>query len=96
MSLKFALFLIIHIFVVIFFLETLHRIVKRNNEYRLKDSEKTLPFTFVRLKHVVILYVILYLIWVVFSIFIYFYYINPHFSSKYIEKVNNNNIELNL
>ena len=77
MSGKFAIFIFIHIVVFAFFVETLRRVEKRSSEYRLKDTGQTLPFGLVRLRHIVIIYIASYVAWVVVSILLYLYFINP-------------------
>jgi hypothetical protein len=78
MTFRLILFIIIQLAALIFFIEMLRRVSKRVNEYDLEDNPKTLPFGFIRLKHIVVLYIFSYLIWVLFSFLLYFIFIDPH------------------
>lgn len=71
MSIPFILFIVIHIAAFVFLFESLRRIRKRSNEYQLRETEETLPLGIVRLRHLVILYVIVYFIWAVASVWFY-------------------------
>ncbi len=75
MPAKFIIFILIQLIVFVFFIETLRRVSTRANEYKLKDTKETLPFGFVRLRHMVILYIMGYILWVVVSIFLYLIFI---------------------
>jgi len=77
MSSKLILFITIHLASFIYFVELLRRIYIRSKEYTLKESHSTLPFGFIRLRHVVTFFVLTYIAWVVGSIFLYFYFIDP-------------------
>lgn len=77
MSFKFILFVLIQLLAFIFFLEMLRRVYKRATEYHLKDDRSTLPFGFIRLRYIMILYVLFYVAWIVFSIFLYSFLIDP-------------------
>jgi len=77
MSFTIILFIIVHLVALIYFVEVLRRVFKKAREYTLKDTPVTLPFGFIRLRHVAILYVLSYLIWVVASILLYLYFIEP-------------------
>ena len=97
MTFRLILFIIIQLAALIYFIEMLRRVSKRANEYGLKDSKETLPFGFIRLKHVIILYVFSYLIWVFFSFLMYFIFIDPHpVSFLDIEVGGGSNFDLNL
>ncbi len=97
MTFRLIIFIIIQLAAIIYFIEMLRRVSKRVNEYGLKDTKETLPFSFIRLKHVVILYIISYLIWLVFSIFLYWVFINPHpVSFLDIRVGGGSNFDLNL
>lgn len=80
MSFELILFIIIHLIAFIYFIEMLRRIFKRAHEYELEDTHETLPFGFVRLRHVVIAYILGYLVWIVFSIVLYLYFVGGAFS----------------
>lgn len=84
MSFRLILFIIIQLAALFFFIEMLRRIVKRVNEYHLVDTRQTLPFGFLRLRHVIILYIIFYLLWVVFSAILYVTFIDTT-SSYHLE-----------
>jgi len=98
MSAKFAIFIFTHIVVFAFFIETLRRVEKRASEYQLKDTGQTLPFGLVRLRHIVILYIASYVAWVIISILLYFYFINPTSlpSLENLPMRGTKNVELNL
>lgn len=81
MSFSLVLFIIIQLAALIFFLEMLRRVHKRINEYYLKENKRTLPFGFVRLRYVIIIYIISYGLWLILSFFVYFTYINGDVSS---------------
>lgn len=76
MSVQLATFILIHIIVLVFFIETLRRVSKRTNEYKLKDTRETIPFGFIRLRHLVIFYVLGYVLWLVVSILLYLAFID--------------------
>lgn len=98
MSAKLIFFILIHLIVFAFFIETLRRLNKRATEYDLKDTRQTLPFGLVRLRHIVVLYVLSYIVWIVVSIFMYFYFISPAPlpSAEWAPSGGNRTIELNL
>lgn len=81
MTFSLIFFIIIHILVLVYLIETLRRTASRSREYPLEENPDTLPFGFLRLWHVVFLYVVAYLIWVVLSVWLYFVYIDPSFLS---------------
>lgn len=76
MSAQLATFILIHLIVLVFFIETLRRVSKRTNEYKLKDTRETIPFGFIRLRHLVIFYVLGYMLWLVVSILLYLTFID--------------------
>ena len=98
MSAELVSFIFIHAISLAFFVEVLRRTAKRANEYELKETAQTLPFGFVRLRHLVIVYVLFYLIWIVVSIFLYLFFINGGLSSfeGFSTPSSSGNIELNL
>lgn len=77
MSVSFIIFIIIQIVTFAYFVESLRRTSIRVHEYPLEERHETLPFRSIRLRHVIILYVVTYLIWVGFSIWLYVTFINP-------------------
>ena len=64
------------LFALIYFVELLRRIYVRTREYELKETRHTLPFGFLRLRHVVVLYILSYVAWVIGSLFLYHYFIS--------------------
>jgi hypothetical protein len=75
MSYPFIFFIIIQVSALIYFVEQMRRILIRTREYNLKEDIHTMPFGFVRLRYVVVLYIISYLLWVVGSFFLYIYFV---------------------
>lgn len=71
MSISFIFFIVLHVLALIYFLEVMRRVRQRSKEYPLHESPATLPFGFIRLRHVVTLYSLLYLLWVAISIVFY-------------------------
>ena len=76
MSVGLIFFILIQAFALIFFLEAMRRTYLRAKEFPLKETSETLPFRFVRLGHVVTFYVLFYLVWVAFSFWLYFVWLN--------------------
>ena len=72
MSISLIFFIVIQVLALAYFLEVMRRIRQRVKEYPLEDSPETLPFGFVKLRHVILFYVLLYLIWVLLSFWLYF------------------------
>jgi len=77
MSTTLILFIAIQLFSLIYFVELLRRIYIRSREYGLKETRHTLPFGFLRLRHVIVVYILSYAVWVIASVFLYSYFINP-------------------
>ncbi len=73
----FFIFIFIHLVVFVFFVETLRRVYKRFSEYNLEDKRETIPFGLVRLRHIVVLYVVGYILWIVVSIVLYLTFVAP-------------------
>jgi len=99
MSFKFIIFIFIHLVVLVFFIEMLRRVNKRVGEYVLQDNKNTVPFGFIKLGHIVVLYILTYLVWLVLSVILYIVFIhNP--SSFYdggnISEKTDSLIELNF
>jgi hypothetical protein len=92
MSTSLAIFIIIHLAALIYFVELLRRTYVRSHDFDLREDSSTLPFGFLRLRHIVILYVVLYLVWVFASFILYFTLISP---SPAVGPVNLHNINLN-
>ncbi|MBN2096120.1 hypothetical protein JW752_01840 [Candidatus Peregrinibacteria bacterium] len=99
MSAPLIIFIFIHLVIFAFFVETLRRVHKRASEYGLEDTRETLPFGFVRLRYVVILYVMAYVLWIVVSISLYLVFVdkNSSFSVRNGTPAGTSrNVELNL
>jgi hypothetical protein len=75
MSIGYIIFIIIHLFVFSFIVEAMRRLAIRNREYPLDETKETLPFGLLKLRHVVIIFLTGYVAWVVFSIWLYDYFI---------------------
>ncbi|PIZ70933.1 hypothetical protein COY07_05895 [Candidatus Peregrinibacteria bacterium CG_4_10_14_0_2_um_filter_43_11] len=72
MLISFIFFILIHVFALVYFMEVIRRVRHRAKEYSLKDSTRTLPFGFVRLRYIIILYVVVYVVWIALSFLLYF------------------------
>ena len=96
MSASFIIFIVIHVCILGFFVESLRRITKRAHEYPLEETPETLPFGFLRLRHIVIVYVIVYLLWILFSIWLYFVFVEPASFSIMPQGGGGDNLMLNL
>ncbi|MBI5422166.1 hypothetical protein HZA44_03455 [Candidatus Peregrinibacteria bacterium] len=77
MSTTLILFITIHLVALTYFFEHLRRVYIRSREYELKEDRFSLPFGFIRLRHVIALYIFCYLLWVTGSIILYRYFIDP-------------------
>lgn len=77
MTTNLIIFILVQMAALVFFVETIRRVNKRASEYELKDTRRTIPFGFIRLRHIVVLYILGYVIWLVASILIYIFFINP-------------------
>jgi len=77
MSVSLIIFIIIHVLAFAFCAETMRRIAMKHREYPLEDTERTLPFGFLKLRYVLIFYIGSYLLWILFSIWLYTVFINP-------------------
>lgn len=75
MTFSFGLFITFHVLVLIFVVESLRRIWRHKRELNLAEDPRTLPFGFVRLRHVIILYIVAYVAWVVLTIWLYMLFI---------------------
>jgi len=99
MSAYLVIFIFIHLVVFIFFVETLRRVHKRASEYKLEDTRETLPFGFMRLRYVVIMYIVAYVVWVVVSVALYSVFVekkSPFFIHRESPARSRGSIELNL
>jgi hypothetical protein len=77
MSTNLIIFIVIQLSALIYFVELLRRIYIRTKEYELKETRLTLPFGFLRLRHILVLYILTYAAWIVGSLFLYHFFINP-------------------
>jgi len=82
MSISLIAFIIIHILVFAYVVELLRRIAHRHREYPLDETSETIPFGFLRLRYVVILFILTYVAWVIFSIWLYQYFVGDLFSGS--------------
>ncbi len=82
MSANLVIFILIQLAALVFFAETMRRVNKRADEYELKDTRRTILFGFIHLRHVVVLYILSYVIWLTASILIYMFFIDPYSSSS--------------
>ncbi|MBN2306793.1 hypothetical protein JXD20_02310 [Candidatus Peregrinibacteria bacterium] len=71
MSISFIIFIIIHLGVFAYVVELLRRLAMRHREYPLDENRDTLPFGFLKLRYVVVMFIIGYIIWVLFSLWLY-------------------------
>ncbi|MBU0577707.1 hypothetical protein KJ742_00490 [Patescibacteria group bacterium] len=71
MSVSFIIFTVIHIAVLAFFVELLRRTAIRAREYPLEDTSETIPFGILKLRYIIILYILVYIAWIVFSFWLY-------------------------
>ncbi len=99
MSFNLILFIVVQLATLTFFIEMLRRVHTRATEYGLKDNKNTVPFGFVKLKHIIVLYVLSYLLWLVASVILYIMFVqSPDLliegGSRSIRS--NNSVELNL
>ena len=74
MSISLIFFIIIHVVVFAFVVEMLRRIAHRHREYPLDENRETLPFGFLHLRYIIILFILIYIAWVIFSIWLYAYF----------------------
>ena len=77
MSTTLILFITIHLVALVYFVEQLRRVHLRSREYELREDRFSLPFGFVRLRHVIVFYIFCYLLWVIGSIVLYHFFIDP-------------------
>jgi hypothetical protein len=72
-----VIFIIVHMAALIYFAEMLRRVYNKSKEYELSEDSRTLPFGFVRLRYVVVIYILAYLVWVVASVFLFIAFVLP-------------------
>lgn len=65
------IFIIIHLGIFTFSVELLRRISVRHREYPMDENKETLPFGFLKLGHITVMFIIGYIIWVIFSLWLY-------------------------
>lgn len=95
MSVSLIIFIIIHLIVFAFFAESLRRTAERAREYPLDETSQSLPFGFIRLRHIVIFYILTYIAWIIFSVWLYSVFVGDFsFSFKGIRAPNNNILNL--
>ena len=75
MSINLIIFIIIHLGVLAFTVEMLRRLALRNREYPLDENRETLPFGFLKLRHIVVMFIITYVVWIIFSFWLYHLFI---------------------
>lgn len=75
MQVKLIIFGIIQLTVFAYMVELLRRLAFRHREYPLDENKETLPFGFLRLSHVVVMLILGYILWVLFSLWLYNYFI---------------------
>lgn len=75
MSISLIIFIVIHVIVFAYVVEMLRRIAHRNREYPLDETRSTLPFGFLKLRYMVIFIIITYVLWVLFSLWLYQYFV---------------------
>ena len=71
MSINLIIFIITHLTVFTFMVEMLRRLAIRHREYPLDENRETLPFGFLKLRHLVVIFIIGYAAWVIFSLWLY-------------------------
>jgi len=71
MSASLIIFIIIHLGIFAFSVELLRRLAIRHREYPLDENKETLPFGFLKLGHMVIMFIISYIVWIIFSLWLY-------------------------
>lgn len=75
MSISLIIFIIIHLGVLTFLVELFRRLAYRHREYPLDETRESLPFSFLRLRHLVVALIIVYVVWVIFSLWLYNYFV---------------------
>jgi len=51
--------------------ELLRRVAHRHKEYPLDETKETLPFGFLKLRYVILIFIIIYIAWVIFFFLLY-------------------------
>ena len=93
MSISLIIFIIIHILVFAYVVEMLRRIAHRNREYPLDETKETLPFGFLRLRYVILGFIVTYVLWLIFSIWLYEYFVGDLFGRS-SQALNNSMLNL--
>lgn len=75
MTFSLGLFITFHIFVLIFVVESLRRVWQHKHQLNMPENPRALPFGFLRLRHVIIFFIMAYIGWVFFSIWLYVIFI---------------------
>jgi len=94
MSTQLILFITIQVSALIYFVEMLRRVWVRSREYELKENPSTMPFGFIRLRYIIILYIISYVLWLIGSFFLYIYFVQSTPSGAPGETIRNFNLNL--
>jgi len=94
MSTQLIFFITIQVSALIYFVESLRRVWVRSREYELKEDRYTLPFGFIRLRYIIILYIICYIFWLIGSFFLYIYFVQSPPSGAPGETIRNLNLNL--
>lgn len=96
MSIKLGFFILIQLGALIYFIETLRRVIRRASEHHLMETSSTLPLGFIKLRYLVTLYVIGYLVWVVGSIVLYAVFIHSGVAVNAVESAPARDVILDL
>lgn len=75
MSISLIIFIILHVVVLAYVAEMLRRLVHRAREYPLEETRASLPFGFLKLRYIVLLFLAGYVIWFIFSLWLYGYFV---------------------
>jgi len=71
MEIVWSIFIVLHVIMFIYLIELFRKLSIRTREYPLEEKPETLPFGFIRLRYVVISYIISYVLWVLLSIWLF-------------------------
>ena len=75
MSFSFIIFIIIQLIALAYVIEMMRRIIQRAGEYPMEETARSLPFTFLRLRHVIIIFFVSYAAWIILSIWVYYIFV---------------------
>ena len=79
MSISLIIFISIHLLVFAYVVEMLRKIAHRHREYPLDETRETLPFGFLHLRYLIILLILTYVAWIIFTIWLYGYFVGDLF-----------------